>query len=101
VREPARTAGSARRNEKTAENPRSWPLISGHPAPQGRCFVGFSLFFQGGEAHCSRKAFWYFWADKSTREKQYFYPMNRKQATDVLNFSFPLSGQLKVKPISA
>jgi hypothetical protein len=55
-------------NEKTAENPRSWPLISGHLAPQGRRFAGFSLFFQSGKAHRSRMVFWYFSTRKSTKQ---------------------------------
>jgi len=61
-------------NEKTAENPRSWPLISGHPAPQGRCFVGFSLFFQSGEAHRSRLIFGTFDQAKVQEKNSIFTP---------------------------
>jgi hypothetical protein len=64
----SRPERSRRMNEKTAENPRSWPLISGHPAPQGRCFVGFSLFFQSGEAHRSRLIFGTFHQGKVQRK---------------------------------
>jgi len=63
----ARTAGGVRVNEKTAENPRSWPLVSGHLARSGRRFEGFSLFFQSGRAHSSCLIFASFLSMKSEK----------------------------------
>jgi len=48
VREPARTAGSARVNEKTTANLRNWPLIRGHLAPQGDGSLDLRCFFRAG-----------------------------------------------------
>jgi hypothetical protein len=106
VRRPARTAGSARVNEKTAENPRSWPLISGHLAPQGRWFAGFSLFFQSGKMHRSRKAFWYFSAEKSTKQTSIpaldqFPGVKNQNSSRVSQKPKAHNSQLTIQPASA
>jgi hypothetical protein len=60
VRESAQTAGSARVNEKTTANPRTWPLIGGHLAPQGDGSQDLRCFFRAGRRIVRARFFWYF-----------------------------------------
>jgi len=64
-------------NEKTPANPRNWPLIRGHLAPQGDRFAGFALFFQSGRKFRSRLIFGTFDQQKYKRKNLFLIQLSR------------------------
>jgi len=57
---PRERRGGARVNEKTTANPRTWPLIGGHLAPQGDGSLDLRCFFRAGRRIVRARFFWYF-----------------------------------------
>ncbi|MBS4058789.1 MAG: hypothetical protein KG029_00165, partial [Bacteroidetes bacterium] len=75
---PRERRGGARVNEKTTANPRIWPLIGGHLAPQGDGSLDLRCFFRV-ERCIVRAKFLVLLNQQKYKRHDYFCEMNQCQ----------------------